>query len=224
MARTFIVIAAYNEEARIGAVIRGLAKQGYRNVIVVDDHSHDATGQSAASAGAIVVHHTRNRGQGAALRTGIQRALKEGAEIVVTFDGDGQHRASEIKRLTAPIEKGEVDVSLGSRYLGSAPGMPCYKRFTLWGSRFVERVLLGVRLTDVHNGFRALNRDAARRIRITCDRMAHASEIVYRIHHLGLRFREVPVTIAYDEYTRARGQSIFNSFRILWDILKLRMR
>ncbi len=220
--RLFIVIAAYNEEARLGAVLKELKRHGYRDVIVVDDCSTDGTGEVARRGGAVVLRHAKNRGQGAALRTGIQEALRRKADVIVTFDADGQHKAGEIKRLVAPVKNGEADVALGSRFLGKHPGMPWYKWITLKGSILVERLLLGVKLTDVHNGFRALSAKAARKIRITRPRMAHASEIVYEIKRQKLRYVEVPVTIEYDEYATQKGQSIFNAFSILCELLKLR--
>ncbi|RME32113.1 glycosyltransferase family 2 protein [Candidatus Woesearchaeota archaeon] len=220
----FIVIPAFNEERRLPEVLQRLRRAGYDHIIVVDDASRDATAAVARRAGAHVVQHKHNKGQGAALRTGIKEALRRGADIIVTFDADGQHQVREIARLVRPLVRGEADVALGSRFLGRAPGMPLVKRITLWGSKLVERLFLGVKLTDVHNGFRAFSRDAARRIRITCNRMAHASEIVYRVHELGLSVVEVPVTIHYDRYAREKGQSVFNSFSILRDIIRLRWR
>ncbi len=222
MAAVFIVIPAYNEAARIGRVLDGLRREGYRRVIVVDDSSEDRTGEVAKRAGAVVLRHEENRGQGAGLRTGIREALRRKASVIVTFDADGQHDPGEIGRLVAPVLAGKADAALGSRFLGRAPGMPWYKLVTLKGSILVERALLGVRLTDVHNGFRALSATAARRIRITRDGMAHASEIVYELRRKGLRCVEVPVTITYDAYARRKGQSVFNAFRILGELLKLR--
>lgn len=220
--RVFIAVAAYNEAARIGEVVDGLRRHGYHDIIVVDDHSRDATRALARTAGAVVIRHAKNRGQGAALRTGIAAAVEKGADVVVTFDGDGQHDPSEIARLIAPVLAGKADVALGSRFLGGHPGMPWYKWVTLRGSILVERFLLGARLTDVHNGFRALSRRAAERIRISCDGMTHASEIVYELRLRSLSYVEVPVTIRYDGYARGKGQSVFNSFRILHELLRMK--
>jgi len=224
VSKVFIVIAAYNEEKKIAAVVNGLRARKYTNIIVVDDCSKDRTVALAKKAGATVIRQRPNQGQGAALRTGIAAAVKKGAQVVVTFDADGQHKAEEIARLTKPVLAGTADVALGSRFLGGAPGIPWYKWITLKGSILVERVFLGVKLTDVHNGFRALSADAAKKIKITEDRMGHASEIVYEIKLRKLRYVEVPVTIAYDEYTNAKGQSIFNAFRILRELLRMKRR
>jgi polyprenyl-phospho-N-acetylgalactosaminyl synthase len=169
-----------------------------------------------------VLRHPKNRGQGAALRSGIRDALARGAGVIVTFDGDGQHQAKDIPGLLAPIAAGKADIVLGSRFLGEAHGITFLKLITLKVSILVERLLLGVRLTDVHNGLRALSRTAAQTVHITCDGMAHASEIVAEIRDHDLRYVEVPVTILYDKYAKQKGQSVFNSFRILGEIRRMR--
>jgi glycosyltransferase involved in cell wall biosynthesis len=220
--RIFVVVAAYNEERKIGGVLDDLRTYGYRNIVVVDDASADRTSEVARSRSVQVVRHARNRGQGGALRTGIQKALEQGADVIVTFDGDGQHRAADIAEVVAPVLQGKADVALGSRFLGKALGIQKRKWLTLKGSILVERLLLGMKLTDVHNGFRALSRKAAETIEITCDGMAHASEIVAEIRDHSMRYVEVPVTILYDEYTKQKGQSILNSFGIFKEIMQMK--
>ena len=212
--KTFIVIAAYNEEESIANVIKSLKKEGYHNIVVVDDGSKDKTYEICKKENAIALQHSINRGQGAALKTGIDYSLQNGAEIIVTFDADGQHRADEIKRLTAPIEKGEVDVALGSRFLDNKTRVPFFKKLTLKAGIVFTRIFSGIKLTDTHNGFRAFSRKAAEKIQITQDRMEHASEIIDEIARKHIKFREVPVTIVYSEYSMAKGQSIFNSLKI----------
>jgi glycosyltransferase involved in cell wall biosynthesis len=115
----FVVIAAYNEAKAIADVIADVATTGHR-IIVVDDGSADATGAIAAQAGASVITHPINLGQGAALQTGIQFALRQGAEVVVTFDADGQHRAADIAALVEALVRHDADFALGSRFLGHA--------------------------------------------------------------------------------------------------------
>ena len=212
--KTFIVIAAYNEEESIANVIKSLKKEGYHNIVVVDDGSKDKTYEICKKENAIALQHSINRGQGAALKTGIDYSLQNGAEIIVTFDADGQHRADEIKRLTAPIEKGEVDVALGSRFLDNKTRVPFFKKLTLKAGIVFTRIFSGIKLTDTHNGFRAFSRKAAEQIQITQDRMAHASEIIDEIARKHIKFREIPVTIVYTKYAQAKGQSIFNSIKI----------
>ncbi|RJQ17663.1 glycosyltransferase family 2 protein [Candidatus Woesearchaeota archaeon] len=212
--KVFIVIAAYNEENAIGKVIDNLKKNSYRNIVVVEDGGKDNTADVAEKHGAIVLRHVINRGQGAALKTGIDYALQEGADIIVTFDADGQHHADEIKNLLKPIVQEKTDVALGSRFLKKNKTLPAFRKFVLKTGVLFMRVLYGIKLTDAHNGFRALSRKAALAIDITADRMEHASEIVEEIHKKKLRYCEVPATITYSEYSLQKGQSAFNSVKI----------
>jgi len=216
---TWIVIAAYNEEHSIASVVKELSKVGYKNVVVVDDGSSDDTYKVAKHYTKHVARHVINRGQGAALRTGIDYALKEGADIIVTFDADGQHRVEDIPILIAPVKSGEVDVALGSRFLKEGSNVPLFRKIVLKGGIFVIWLFYGVIITDPHNGFRALSRDAAEKIEITMDRMEHASEILSEIKKRHLKFVEVPVVIRYTQYSMAHGQSSFNSIKIFYRML-----
>ena len=121
--KTVAVVPAFNEETVIANVIIKLRKK-VDEVIVVDDGSRDATSDQARQAGAIVVRHVVNRGQGAAEETGTRLALRRGADVVIHFDADGQHDANDIVAMIAPIQAGRADVTLGSRFLGRAPNIP----------------------------------------------------------------------------------------------------
>ena len=217
--KIYIVIAAYNEGKSIVNVIKSLKKEGYHNIVVVDDGSKDNTFQLCKKEGIYALRHVINRGQGAALKTGIDFAVLRGADIIVTFDADGQHRADEIKRLTGPVEKGEVEVVLGSRFLDNKTKVPFFKKLTLKGGIMFTRLFSGIKLTDTHNGFRALSRKAAQEIDIKQDRFEHASEIIDEIARKKIRFKEVPVTIVYSKYSMAKGQSILNSIKIVLRLL-----
>jgi len=111
--RLWVVIAAYNEAEVLGRVVADVRQREYQ-IVVVDDGSGDATGEMAHNAGAAVVRHPVNLGQGAALQTGIYYALCQGADYIITFDADGQHRVQDIDALIAAIEKHGVDFALGS--------------------------------------------------------------------------------------------------------------
>jgi len=210
----FIVVAAYNEAGAIGEVVREL-RAAYPRVIVVDDGSVDDTAGAAKAAGAIVLRHGINCGQGAALQTGIEFALRRGARYVVTFDADGQHSVEDVATLLAPILAGECEITLGSRFLGQTVNMPRRRRWMLRLGVAFTRVVSGLRVTDTHNGLRAFSRAAAGRIDLRMDRMAHASEILDQIRRGGLPWREVPTTIRYTDYSLRKGQSMLGAFKIL---------
>lgn len=212
----WVVVPAYNESRVIGGVVEELVARGSR-VVVVDDGSSDDTAAAASRAGAIVLRHAVNRGQGAALQTGIAFALRSGAEQIVTFDSDGQHAAEDVDALVAPLVAGRADVVLGSRFLGSSEGMPGGRKALLALAVVFTRVASGARVTDTHNGLRAFTRAAAAKLDIRLDRMAHASEILDQIVRQGLRYEEVPVHVRYTDYSRRKGQSSLAALRILAD-------
>ncbi len=216
--RIFVVVTAFNESRTIADVAQRLLKH-YPNVVVVDDGSSDGTSDCVKPLHAHLLQHRVNRGQGAALQTGIEYALSRGAEVVVTFDGDGQHKETDIAALVRPILRGDCDVALGSRFLGHAPGMPFSRRLLLKAATLFTRVTSRVRVTDVHNGLRAFSRRAAASLHLTMDRMAHASEILDQVRRAGWRYQEVPVEICYSAYSLAKGQSSWNALRIGSEIL-----
>ena len=213
-----VVIPAYNEAAVIGQVISQVKTKATK-VIVVDDGSVDRTSTAAQEAGATVLRHFINRGQGAALQTGINFALKSGADIIVTFDADGQHQAAEIDKIIEPLLLGKAEAALGSRFLDRSNKIPALRRVVLKLATIFTKLYTGLSISDTHNGFRAFSRRAAELIEIRQDGMAHASEIIEQIRKYHLRFVEVPVEIIYSEYSLQKGQKLSNSFRIIWDLI-----
>ena len=209
----FVVGPAYNEAPAIGAVLNEL-RAVYPNVVVVDDGSTDATLEAARACATYVLRHPINCGQGAALQTGIDFALLQGAKYIVTFDADGQHRVEDIAALLFPILSGEYDIALGSRFLGTCVGIPPLRRKMLRLGVLFTRLVNGVNLTDAHNGLRAFSRRAAQRINLRLDRMAHATELIDQIRLSGLPFKEVPVQIRYTPYSLRKGQSTRGAIRI----------
>lgn len=217
MAAEWVVVPAYNEATVIGAVIADLRRQ-IKNVVVVDDCSSDATASVAQSAGAVVLRHVINRGQGAAIQTGLEFALRRGATAIVTFDADGQHAADDLPVLLRPIHEGNADFVLGSRFAGGSV-VPPLRRATLKFAVVFTRLTSGLRVTDAHNGLRAFSRRGAEAIHIRLDRMAHASEMMDQIRSSGLPYTEVPVRVRYTEYTRRKGQRGVHALRVAFDYL-----
>ena len=214
----WIVLAAYGEGERLRRTLEPLCRE-FPNVVVVDDGSRDDTSRVAATQAVWLLRHVVNCGQGAALQTGIDFALARGAEIVVTFDADGQHAVEDIARLVEPVRAGRVDAALGSRFLGRATGIPWTRWLVLKAGVLFTRVFSRVAVTDTHNGLRALSRRAAQKIRIRQNRMAHASEILDQIRSHRLRFCEVPVTIRYTADSLAKGQRGWNAIRIVGQLI-----
>ena len=215
----FIVIPAYNEETSIVKVLKKLKSAGYKNLVLVDDGSEDKTQALAKKEGVYALKHKINRGQGAALKTGIDFALLKGADIIITFDADGQHRVEDLKKMVEPLENGTADIVLGSRFLGKAENIPASRKFLLKVGIFVLWILYGLKLTDSQNGLRALSRTAAEKIEIKSDRMEHAGEIIGEIKTRKLRCVEVPITILYTDYSKehsAQSGAFELGLKMLW--------
>lgn len=219
--RVWVVIAAYNEASVIGRVINEVKTRGY-TVVVVDDGSSDRTAAASAAAD-VLIRHPINLGQGAALQTGIDFARERGAGIIVTFDADGQHRAADIEKLVQAIKIADVDFALGTRFLGSSNGTPVARRVLLKAATLFTQLTTGLRISDTHNGLRAMTRRGARLIRLRQNRMAHASEMLSQIAASGLGYIEVPVSIEYTAYSLAKGQTIGDALVILLDLFARRL-
>jgi glycosyltransferase involved in cell wall biosynthesis len=215
----------YNEAAVISGVVSAL-RASFPRVICVDDGSTDGSGELAGAAGAAVVRHHHNLGQGAALQTGITYALRSPTtRYVVTFDADGQHRPDDAIKMVQVARAERVDVVLGSRFLATAAdSMPRARKTMLRAAEVFNRLTSGLAVTDAHNGLRVLSRRAANHLRITLNGMAHASEVLDQIAHSGLPWREVPVTIDYTDYSRTKGQPNINAVNISLDLLGRRLR
>lgn len=219
----WIVIPAFNEGKIIGKVVSSLTTK-YPHVVVVDDGSQDNTVEKAAAAGATILRHPINLGQGASIQTGIKYALREGAAFIVTFDADGQHLPEDIARLLRRQAETKADVVIGSRFLGTASDIPPLRKLFLRLAVLFTRGTSGIKVTDAHNGLRIMTRNAAQQIRIRQNRMAHASEIIDQIASLNLSFAEEPVRIIYTDYSLQKGQKLSNSFNILWELTLARLR
>lgn len=216
--KTWLVIPLFNEAPVIQAVIED-ARPVFPKVVCVDDGSSDGSADEAAAAGAVVVRHPINLGQGASLRTGLDWALGDPeADYFVTFDADGQHQVSDALTMVDMLATQPLDVVIGSRFLDDRTRVSPVKKAVLKTAVAFQRGSTGVHLTDAHNGLRAFNRRAASSIAITQNRMAHASEIVSEISRNELRWAEAPVHVVYTDYSRAKGQSVWNSVNILSDL------
>ena len=219
-----VIIPMYNEASVIGEVVRAV-RGTFAHVVCVDDGSADDSARIAHSAGAMVVSHLSNLGQGAALQTGLTHALSTTpAQWFITYDADGQHRLEDAERMLTRARTCNADLVLGSRFLGEAEGIPFSRRLLLFAGVRFTRLTTSLRVTDTHNGLRVLNRRAAQLIRIRISGMAHASELLEQVSRLGLNYEEYPVTVRYTDYSTHKGQRSLNAINILFDLLMNRVR
>ncbi|MEM2865517.1 MAG: glycosyltransferase family 2 protein [Candidatus Hadarchaeales archaeon] len=209
----WVVVPAYNEERSVGKVLRELKERGWRNLVVVDDGSVDATGEVARSAGAVVLRHEVNSGLGAALRTGLREAARRGAKAAVTFDADGQHDPDSVERIVEGLEG--ADFVVGKR---RSVGIPLNKRFGNFVLDVLTFLLSGI-FTDSQSGNRGFSRKALEEVEIRNDRYAVSSELILLASKKGWRVREVPVKCFYHEYSKAKGTTILSGFRIFLTLL-----
>ena len=216
---TWLVVPLYNEAQVVREVIED-ARRTFPHVVVVDDGSRDDSAAQAEAAGAVVVRHPINLGQGAALQTGIRYVLERtDARYLITFDADGQHSVADAAAMVAAARKENLAIVLGSRFLKGPSPVGWLKRLVLATAAVVASRTTGMHLTDAHNGLRLLRRDAAEHLNLRQNRMAHASEIIRQLGATGLPWREFPVHIAYTAYSKAKGQSLLNSVNILVDLI-----
>lgn len=216
---TWVIIPVYNEDQVIGQVVKDLLPT-FPHVVCIDDGSRDKSAAVAAAAGATVIRHPVNLGQGAGLQTGIEyvRGFTP-AKYLLTFDADGQHRVEDGLAMVEQAEKENLAIVFGSRFLSSQTQVGWSKRLVLKTAARVTANRTGMKLTDAHNGLRVLRRDAFEQVNLLQNRMAHASEIVAQLAKTGLPWAEHSVYIRYTDYSKAKGQSLLNSINILTELL-----
>ena len=216
MPEIIVIIPVYNENAEVvNAVIKGLQTYPF-SIVIIDDGSEP----SVDSYGSVqIITHAVNLGQGAAIQTGLDYAKHINADVAISFDADGQHNPADIQALINTLINEDVDVALGSRFLVNESNIPLRKKILLGIARWMNYLFTGLLLSDAHNGLRAFNKKAINQIQITENRMAHASEILFEIKKHKLKFKEVPVRIHYTSYSKGKGQSAWDSIRILFDLV-----
>lgn len=216
---TWLVIPMYNEDRVVADVVKD-ASRVFPRIVCVNDGSRDTSAELANAAGAVVVNHPVNLGQGAAIQTGVEYAcLDPTMRYVVTFDADGQHRPEDAATMIEMLRRDEADIVFGSRFLDDRSDVSWAKRTVLKTGAAYSRLVTGVNLTDTHNGLRAFTRSVAEHLDLRQNRMAHAAEFVSFVRSNGFRYAECPVEIVYSDYARSKGQSLLNSVNILTEML-----
>lgn len=217
--RTLIIIPALNEEDSITRVIANVRQQmPDADLLVVNDGSSDATGTRAEAAGAMVLHMPYNVGIGASVQAGFQFADKQGYDIVVRNDGDGQHDAGEITRMLAALAAGEADLIIGSRYLENRGyvGSPMRRLGSLILSNLIS-VIVKQHITDPTSGFIVCNRHATQLCAELYPHDYPEPESIVLLHRAGIKMREMPVTMQ----PRIAGQSSITTLRSIYYMIKV---
>ena len=195
-----------------------------KHVIVVNDGSSDKTEEIAKSKGVRVLTHLVNRGLGGALGTGIKYALLKGAELIITFDADGQHLVEDALKVMKPVAEGKADLAIGSRLKGDVSQMPFIKRFGNFALDAITAVFAGRYVSDSQSGLRCFNRKCASKVKITCDRYAVSSEIIIEANKKGCRIVEVPIRAVYTKYAMKKGTNVFEGVKIALNLLFDKLR
>jgi polyprenyl-phospho-N-acetylgalactosaminyl synthase len=220
----WIVIPAFNEASIIGDVISDV-RSVFPNVVCVDDGSRDDTADLAFAAGAHVVPHPVNLGQGAAIQTGVEYARsRPGARVFATFDADGQHQVKDVMRMIDRLDTDDVDLVVGTRFAGTVTHVPPVKRVILRAAAFLSPQSRSLGLTDAHNGLRVFNKTVADALNLTMNGMSHAGEFIALAAEHHWRVAEEPVEILYTDYSKSKGQPLLNGVNIVFDgLLRRRM-
>ncbi len=217
--KIIVLIPTYNDVSTIRQVVMELLQQTPFLVMVVDDGSDELLRSQLQGLRVIYLRHRVNLGQGAALQTGFAYVRRLQADLVITFDADGQHSVSDMAALIQPLLNGEADVTLGSRFiLASKSNVPFSRKAVLTTARFINYLLSGILLSDAHNGLRAFNKQALEKVNLKENRMAHASEILFEIGRHKLRYCEIPVSIRYTKDSLKKGQKSRDSIKVLFDL------
>jgi len=217
--RYAIVIPAFNEEKRLGAVLRDLAEGGMK-VYVVDDGSEDKTSEVARKYKVEVVRLEANSGKGKAMRTGADLAFENKAEAVIFLDADGQHKAEELGYFTDAIEVGKNEVVFGSRNLSM--GVPLVRYLGNKAISVTVNLLFGIYISDLLCGYRAVTKGAYKKIRWESDGYGVETEMAIKVGIKKLRYCEVPVQVVY--FDSFKGLTWWDGLKILADIIRWKMR
>ena len=214
-----IIVPAYNEEKSLPGVIQDIKDHAaYADVLVVDDGSRDGTARLAASLGVNVLSLPFNLGIGGAMQAGYLYADRQGYDIAVQFDGDGQHVASEIEKLLGPITSGSADIVAGSRFL--IPGgyqAPLSRKIGMCIFSFLLSRILGTRVTDTTSGFRAANRRVIEYFARHYPEDYPEVETLVLLHKKRFRIIEVPVMMC----ERTGGRSSITAVRSVYYMVKV---
>lgn len=217
----YIAIPLYNEEQVLNDVISDLQKN-FSNIVVVDDGSKDRSNKLLRELDVTLITHAVNLGQGAAIKTAFEYITTiDEAFAIVTFDADGQHSTEDAVKFAKEIIRCKEDIILGSRFIENADHVPRLKRILLKSATLVTNFLIGVHLTDTHNGLKALKVKAVKKLDLDISGSAFESQLIMQVSKYKISVKEIATKITYTKYSMKKGQSMRNSLLIAEDIIKL---
>ena len=220
----FILIPIYNKEKKIKSVISELG-QIFKNIVVVNDGSTDSTQEVLETLDIILLNHSINLGQGAAISTGFKYIQKqEDALAVITFDADGQHSAEDAKSFSKEILQCKEEIIFGSRFIENKLNIPLVKRVVLSIVVFFTNKLSKVALSDAHNGLKAIKKSSLNKIDIDIDGFGFESQIIHQVSKKAIMYKEMPTNTIYTNYSKNKGQRLLNGLIILEDLFKSRSK
>lgn len=217
----YIVIPAYNEAGRLPGVLKHIAHLGYEHIVVVDDGSTDDTAKVAREHNVKVVKHPINLGVGAATQTGIQFALDQGAEYIVTMDGDHQHLPEDIEHLLTAIKSNGSDMVIGSRFLKEDHEVPTSRVFYNKIANFLTLIITGIRVTDSQSGMKVLSRKFALSSELNCNGFEFCVEMIRNASLTKHKVTEIPISVRYSKETMEKGQSLYTGVKMLGRLIRL---
>ncbi len=220
--KIYILVPVFNEEKKIKSVVSELQKV-FKNIIVVNDGSSDASQEILESLDVTVLNHSINLGQGAAISTGFKYIQDlNNAEAVVTFDADGQHSIEDAKAFAKEIILCDEEIIFGSRFIRNKANIPFIKKIVLSIVVMFTNRLSRINLSDAHNGLKAIKKDSLKKIDITIDGFGFESQIIHQVSKKNITYKEMPTNTIYTSYSKNKGQKLINGLIILEDLFKSR--
>jgi len=195
--KIIIGIPAFNEGKNIASILLKLKKIS-KDIIVCNDGSTDLTGNIAEELGANVIHHKKNLGYGAGIRSIFLKAQEMNADILITFDADGQHRVEDINSVLKPIINNEADMIIGSRFLDKNNEIPKYREIGIKAITSITNSSIGKKLSDSQSGFRGYNKKILDSIVPSDSGMGVSTEILIKAAKKKFKIIEVPIVVSYE--------------------------
>ena len=220
--RVMVLIPAFNAAKSVGDVVRA-SKEIVRDVVVVNDGSRDDTASVARAAGAEVVNHPQNRGKGGALKTGFAHAIKNGYDVVVTLDADGQHLPREIPKFLKSREETKADLIIGGRshlFGEMLPRRRLANRFSAWSIAKASKT----GITDSQSGFRLYSANLLRNVRLRTEGFDLESEVIVRAGVGGFKVLTIPIDLGFvDGISTSHYKPLKDTLRIAWTVTRARL-